>query len=558
MRGKLKIAGRLFIGFGLTTLMIGALAAFGVRSAQETEQSFSLVMRFKTNESLDQQVAKKLFEARFRVWKFLATGNDAEFEKSRQALQEALDINGRLIGNTIAPDRLVKARKLDAMLNQYAGVTDKYAAFRGRNEALDKPQAGQAIAEGVAIGDEMEQLSDALLAGYSQAAADAASGNLGAIRQATWTAIAAGFASILLGALLAVVTARGITRPVASIAAAIEALARGSLDIPVPAQDRGDEIGAMARSAEQLRHSLSEARDVAAALDQQKQEAARQRKAEIARMADGFEQAVGGMVRTLSSNAEKMQEMAASLSRMAEGTSRQSASVAAASSQANGNVQMVAAATEELSISIGEIGQQMERWSRLSAAASEDAVTADDLMRKLADSSVKINQVVKLISDVAGQTRLLALNATIEAARASEAGKGFAVVANEVKTLSGQTERATHEIAGQVQEVQSAVDDAFQTIAGIVGRIAEMRQVGSAIAASMEQQSAATAEISSHVHQAAQSTQYVDATIAHVAQAAKATGESASGILSSTRQLNDEAGHLQKQVGTFLAAVRAS
>ena len=130
-------------------------------------------------------------------------------------------------------------------------------------------------------------------------------------------------------------------------------------------------------------------------------------------------------------------------------------------------------------------------------------------MQGLAKSAGRIGEVVGLINTIAAQTNLLALNATIEAARAGEAGRGFAVVASEVKSLASQTAKATEEISEQIADIQKVAGDAIDAIKGIGSIIGEVNEVATAIAAAVQEQGAATQEITRSTQFAAQGTKNV-------------------------------------------------
>ncbi|MCJ2086692.1 PAS domain-containing methyl-accepting chemotaxis protein [Methylobacterium sp. E-005] len=295
------------------------------------------------------------------------------------------------------------------------------------------------------------------------------------------------------------------------------------------------------------------------------EEAARERaeaearhKAELARLADSFEQTVGAVLGSVASAATELQATASSMSGIATETARQSTTVAAAANQAAANVATVAAAAEELGASVSEIGRQVSGSEDLAGQAVQEADETAALVQELSEAVRKIGDVVAMISAIASQTNLLALNATIEAARAGEAGRGFAVVAAEVKELAGQTARATEDITNQIGRIQGATGSAVGAIDSIRRRIQEINSVASSIAIAVQQQGAATQEIVRNVTEAAMGTEEVTSNVAGVATAAEETGAAASQVLTAASDLSQQSEHLGGEVARFLSKIRAA
>src|SRR5512140_238678 len=354
------------------------------------------------------------------------------------------------------------------------------------------------------------------------------------------------------------IVARGITGPLRRMTGTMNDLAGGKLDVDVPGIGRSDEIGEMAKAVEVFKSNAVERQALEAEQKQAETRAMARRKADMHKMADDFQGAVGAIIETVSVASSQLEVSAGALSSTAERAEGLATTVAAASEEASTNVQSVASATEEMASSVHEISRQVQESARMAGEAVDQARRTNDRVGDLSKAAARIGDVVELINTIAGQTNLLALNATIEAARAGEAGRGFAVVASEVKALAEQTAKATGEIGQQIAGIQNATQDSVNAIREISGTIEKLSEISSTIAAAVEEQGAATQEISRNVQQAAHGTQQVSANISDVQQGASETGSASSHVLSAAKSLSGDSTRLKVEVGKFLTSVRAA
>ena len=280
-----------------------------------------------------------------------------------------------------------------------------------------------------------------------------------------------------------------------------------------------------------------------------------ERRAAIESAIAAFRERVENLLRTVTDSAGEMRATAAGLFDASGQTSKRAESAVKTSNNASDNVETAAVAADELSSSIAEIGRRLNQTTEVVRVAVEEAQVTNQDIGALAEGARKIGDVTKLIRNIAGQTNLLALNATIEAARAGEAGRGFAVVASEVKSLAVQTAKATEDISSQILEVQTSTDKAVEAIGRIAHRMQEIDQYTSAVAISVEQQSAATSEISQNVTSAADGAKVIVSVLGEVAGATTESQQSAQTVLAASEVVEQVAAKLRGEVEGFLTKV---
>ena len=365
--------------------------------------------------------------------------------------------------------------------------------------------------------------------------------------------------AVLIGLLGLFTIRRNVIGPIVTLTIVMRELAAGNTRVEIPTATRRDELGAMAKAVEVFKQAAIEnARLLRHEQDQLAAKTSSEKQAAATELARAFDAKIGNLVQLLKAAACEMEATARSMSKTATESGQVSTLATTFAEQTSANVRQVAAATDEFAASTREIGSRALISANLVAKAVEDTRRTDDAVKVLSERSQRIEQVVKLISDVAAQTNLLALNATIEAARAGEAGRGFAVVAAEVKALAAQTAKATEEISSQVAQSQAATRDVVIAIRGVRSTIDNLHIIVSEIAAAVEEQHAAAQEIARSVADAANGTREVTNNISRVRQAAAETGSTSSQVLMTATALSHNSSELGREVELFLASIAAA
>ena len=369
--------------------------------------------------------------------------------------------------------------------------------------------------------------------------------------------IAVGIAMVALGLGFSWLIGRSITRPLNGLAGVMKQLAAGDTSARIPATHARDEIGEMARTVIVFRDTMIERENLA----QTQTEAGRareQRSETIAATIGQFKHSVESALGKLRSAAMQLETSSANLNKAADTVSSEAHTAEQRVTAASDNVTAAASSVEELAASIGEIASQAAKSTDVAGRAVSEAQRTVTTMSELGHAATRIGEVVGLIQAIAGQTNLLALNATIEAARAGESGKGFAVVASEVKSLAGQTAKATEEIAEQIGSIQSAAADAARAIEQVNAIIREMSAIATMVAATVDQQNSAVASIAEGVSRASGEARTGAEAMSRVAGVTTDARATASDVKDLADAVAVEAEGLEAEVRQFLTNVQAA
>jgi methyl-accepting chemotaxis protein len=372
-----------------------------------------------------------------------------------------------------------------------------------------------------------------------------------------WLLMILGVALLLSAAAASLVT-RSIVSPILELTDVIRLIASGKTDVSIPGLGRRDEIAVIAQATKLCRDGMVTAAQLTAERESEQRKVRKKRRETVEALAERFQASAGELVSTLLSAAAALRSNAETMARATESTGKSALEVKLVSEQAFRNVSDVARATEELSISIGEIDKKFDRSTAISETAVAGATRTDAAVVALVTDAGKVGEVVQLIKRVAAQTNLLALNAAIEAARAGAAGKGFSVVANEVKGLAAQTAKATEEIGARVSQIQATVRDSVGELRSIASTIVQMQSIAGEIGESVQQQTTATHEIARNAQLVANSTREVTQTVVAIEEASNRSGDVASQVLEAAVVLSRHADKLATEVGQFIAGVRSA
>ena len=557
--GRLSVAAKLYAIFILLATIMVALAAFAAINARTHA---ALTDEFKSAAAGAENVANAntLIYAVIMESRGIYMSRDAMTAKL-YASSLALFID-RLDAVTMAWRQTLRSDDAEHF-REFSERVKTFQAFRRElvqrvttadlQTAQDLGQFDDGASHQLVLRNDLGRLADV----YAQRAERIRGEIDRAVAANAWLMSFFGGIALLLAAVGSMIIRSGIARPLSRITRVTEAVAGGTSEIAIPYSQRQDEIGALARSIsifqETMRHNAALARTVS------EEGAARARRQEqMAAEIMEFSADVETTLADLGRVAETMLAASAHLASAADQASNRTATATASSKEASANVRDIAAAAEELSISVAEIDRQVAQSTAIAVKAADETERTTAAVQELDEAARRIGQVTGLITDIAEQTNLLALNATIEAARAGDAGRGFAVVAGEVKALAGQTAKATEEIGAQIAFIQRATGRSIEAITAIERTIVTLGEIGTAIAAAVTEQGAATHEIARSVETASKRTNEAAAQVEQVSQATGDTRNDATMIKSVSDDLSAAARRIHGQVEQFFQRLRSA
>ena len=461
-------------------------------------------------------------------------------------------------GNLKALPQTEQTQKIAVLYQKLAAVAGSNGIVTQRTNELNREQdARQVYAAATAEAARLRKAVEGSIERQGKFAQTLSGRAISQIRVGRILLIILSIAALAAAGLIAwLYVGRSIVGRLTLLSGAMRRIADGESDVPVPVGGR-DEIAGMAKALLVFRQAIAEV-SVARQREADRAEDSELRRQRVEAATQNFERAVNDVIQALDGASKSMDGCAHIMADAADHNKTRAAAAATASEEATTNVSNVAMAAEEIAQSVEQISTQAARSAHIARQASDETKAIIATVEQLVASVGQINNVSNLIRDVAAQTNLLALNATIEAARAGDAGRGFAVVAQEVKSLAGQTEKATGDITQQISSIEVTTSQVVQAMKAIAGTIAQLDENASDISVAVQQQDAVSKEIARSANAAAERTRDVSMSVVQVSDAAAKTDQVASAVLNAGGELAERSGKLRAEVERFLAQVRVA
>lgn len=322
---------------------------------------------------------------------------------------------------------------------------------------------------------------------------------------------------ILVGAFLAIRTAKSIADPVKACAERLNKLAEGDLTAPVPIVQRKDEILDLQQGTSHMIESLQTIiHDEMTLLgEMSKGNFAVESTASYVGDFEPLQHSILGIIDSFNTMLRNVNQASVEVAGGADRISSGAQELSQGATEQASAVEELAATTEDITGKIRKNATEAMEASSLAQKVGQDALHSNEELLTLTkaiedvrESASGVSKILKTISDIAFQTNILSLNAAIEAARAGEAGRGFAVVANEVRSLAVQSAEAAKSTTKLLQDTQNSVQNgtkiAKQTedsLSVFIQNVQEVAETVRQIAEVAQEQSAASTQISDGINQ---------------------------------------------------------
>lgn len=529
---RLKIMGKLMLGFGAVLLLMLGTCLFLIMQMRSMHNDYTRLIKIKafayggSSEALAHYNAAVAF-----LRNYILTRDEQRANSYQQSVRDGDDHLGK-----VAP-LLDRAEEKD-LWQEFQAQAANFKQEADQIISLVRASKSASEAERVKIEEQLSQIqyhssvvrnltsAGMTLADFEKQVLDEeANRTLSRANRAMSISIILVAVTIVLGLLLALFIARMITAPIRLVDAGAAKIAAGDLSGEGINFKTKDEAGRLAESFNTMLHNLKE----------------------IVRHLQ--EKSV-----VLASSASELSASAQNVSAAASETASTISQVAGTVEQVTGNVAHVAEMAEQVAGHAREGSEGVRNVRGQMSAIRQATAGTGEVIRNLYETTSRITQIVELIAHITDQTNLLALNAAIEAARAGEHGRGFAVVAEEVRKLAGQSAGAAKEIYDLINTVQQESQKAVRSMETSVTRVENGVQVVEEVGVTFERIIEAVQKLAEEIREVAAAAEEMSSSVQNVAAATEEQTAAMEEVSATAQNLAGLAGELDTLAGRFKLA----